>query len=147
MIIQYIPLISLIVLPLCALIVFCLMPMSSKDKKFQINKALWLVSDYYNFYDTVLVSSIKAYRHARFDLLDTVYEDETNIDKLYKEYAVPILELYDFSYTFKTVDARNEFRVARMKPMYDELIQKINEMYETACICDEELLKKALKAE
>lgn len=137
----------LIVFIPCFFIVCHVMPMSSNDKKFQINKALWLVSDYYNYYDTVLVSSIKAYRHARFDLLDTVYEDETNIDKLYKEYAVPILELYDFSYTFKTVDASNEFRVARMKPMYDELIQKINEMYEIACACDKELLKKALKAE
>ena len=131
--------IFLIVVPVMSF--FIVNPTSRENKKRQINRALDIVFDYY-FYGVELVSDREAHRHARFDLLDIVCEDETNIDKLYKEYAVPILELYDFSYTFKTVAARNKFRVARMKPMYDELIQKINEMYEIACVHDEELLSK-----
>lgn len=69
---------------------------------------------------------------------------------LYLSYVKQIEDSLDFSYTFKTLKAGNDFRNSETRKLYYTFEKKVHEMYEQSILYDdlfdEELLKRYKKA-
>lgn len=82
------------------------------------------------------------------DYLPYLRKDELKF--LYKNYVKPIENSLNFSHTFKTLKAGNDFRNSETRKLYYTFEKKVHEMYEQSILYDdlfdEELLKRYKKA-